>query len=99
MLVDQTQPARKRKESKALASCIKHTSFEMFLCSEYEKHNFKYVVLDKENSDRCSEYVFYKVKCDVKSIPIRKWRPFKIKEDWLEQECKAVLRFAKASLT
>jgi hypothetical protein len=40
----------------------------MFPCSACEKNNTKCVVLDKENSDRCSKYVLRKAKCDVKGI-------------------------------
>jgi hypothetical protein len=57
MLVDCNHLSKKQKESKALASCIKHTSFEMFLCSRCEKRNTKYIVLDKENSGCCLECV------------------------------------------
>jgi hypothetical protein len=72
MLVACTQLAKKRKESKALTSCIKHTGFEMFPCSKCEKRNTKYVVSNKENSGRCSEYVLYKDCCDVEGIPVSK---------------------------
>jgi hypothetical protein len=68
MLVARTQLAKKCKESEALASCIKHTGFEMFLCSRCEKRNTKYVVLNKENSSRCSEYVFCKASCNVEGV-------------------------------
>jgi hypothetical protein len=53
---------------KALALCIKCTSFEMFPCSACEKNNTKCVVLDKENSSHCSEYVLQEVKCDVEGV-------------------------------
>jgi ferredoxin-like protein FixX len=86
MPVDQTQPARKRKESEALASCIKHTSFKMFPCSGCEKRNTKYVVSNKENSNRCSECVLCKVSCNVEGILIREWRSLEMEEDCLEQE-------------
>jgi hypothetical protein len=59
---------RNRLKHKALALCIKRTSFEMFPCSFCEKNNAKCVVSNKENSDYCSEYVFHKAKCDVKGI-------------------------------
>jgi hypothetical protein len=58
MLVNQTQLLKKRKESKALASCIKQTGFEMFPYFRYEKHNTKYVVSNKENSGCNLECVF-----------------------------------------
>jgi hypothetical protein len=57
MLVDCNHLSKKQKESKALVSCIKHISFEMFLCSRYKKRNTKYIVLDKENSSCCLECV------------------------------------------
>jgi hypothetical protein len=58
MLVVHTHLVKKRKESEALASCIKRTSFEMFLYSKYEKQSLRCIVLDKENSGCCSKYVF-----------------------------------------
>ena len=57
MLADRTQLAKKRKEIEALSSCIKHTGFEMFPCSGYEKRNLKYVLSNKENLSRCLECV------------------------------------------
>jgi hypothetical protein len=72
MLVAHTQLIKKRKKSEALASYIKHTSFEMFLCSGYEKRNLKCVVLDKENSSCCSECVLYKASYNVKGILVSK---------------------------
>jgi hypothetical protein len=65
---------KNRLERKALASRILHTSFEMFPCSNCEKNNTKCVVLDKENSSRCSECVLCKVKCNVKGVLVSKWR-------------------------
>jgi hypothetical protein len=81
-----TTLAHKRKESKALASCIKHTSFEMFLCSRCKKRNFKYIVSNKENSGCCSEYVLCKVSCNVKGIPVGEWRTLKVKTDCLKHK-------------
>jgi hypothetical protein len=98
MLVMRTQLAKKRKESKALISCIKHTSFEMFLYSRYEHQNISYIVSNKERLGRCSNYICYKVKCDVKNIPVREWRSFKVEEDRLEKERKAALAIHKATL-
>jgi len=72
MLAVRTQPAKKRKESKALASRIKRTSFEMFLCSRCEKQNLKYIVSDKETSSRCSKCVLCKVSCNVEGILVSK---------------------------
>jgi hypothetical protein len=72
MLAACTQPTKKRKESEALASRIKCTSFEMFLCSRCKKRNLKCVVLDKESSGRCSECVLRKVSCDVEGILVSK---------------------------
>jgi hypothetical protein len=86
MLVVYTQLAKKRKESEALASCIKHTSFEMFQYSRCEKRNTKYVVSDKENSGRCSEYVLYKDCYNVKGILISKWQSLEREEACLEFE-------------
>jgi hypothetical protein len=68
MLVVCTTLAHKRKESKALTSCIKRTSFEMFLCSRCEKYRSKCVVSNKENSGRCSECVCLGQSCDVKGV-------------------------------
>jgi hypothetical protein len=84
MLVKHAQLAKKRKESKALASCIKHTSFEMFLCSKYKKRNLKCVVLNKENSGRYSEYVLYKASCNVEGILVGEWRSLKLETDCLK---------------
>jgi hypothetical protein len=72
MLAMCTQPAKKRKESKALAFCIKRTSFEMFLCSRYKKQNLKCIVSDKETSGRCSKCVLCKVFCNVEGILVGK---------------------------
>ena len=72
MLVVRTHLAKKRKESKALVSCIKRTSFEMFLCSRCKKQNLKYIVLDKETSSRCSKCVLCNVSCNVKGILVSK---------------------------
>jgi len=89
MLAVRTQPAKKRKESKALVSCIKRTSFEMFLCSGCEKRNLKCVVSDKENSGRCSKYVLQGASCNVKGILVREWRALELETDRLEQESEA----------
>jgi hypothetical protein len=72
MPVVRTQLVKKRKESKALASCIKRTGFEMFPCSRYERRNTKYIVSNKENSGRCSECVFRKDRCDVEGVLVSK---------------------------
>jgi hypothetical protein len=72
MLAVCAQPAKKRKESKALVSYIKCTSFEMFLCSRCKKQNLKYIVLDKENSSRCSKYALCRVSCNVEGILVSK---------------------------
>ena len=98
MLVTCTQLVKKRKESKALASCIKRTSFEMFLCSRCEKRNLKCVVLDKENSGHCSKYVLQGTPCDVKGIPVREQCSLKVKEERLEHEREAALLLTKQSL-
>jgi hypothetical protein len=88
----QTTPAQKRKESEALASCIKRTGFEMFLCSGCEKRNLKCIVSDKENSGRCSECVLRKAKCDAKGIPVSEWRALELETDRLERESEAAMR-------
>jgi hypothetical protein len=72
MLAMYTQLAKKRKKSKALAFCIKCTSFEMFLCFKYKKQNLKCVVLDKKNFSYCSEYVLQGVSYNVKGISVKK---------------------------
>jgi len=71
MLAVRAQLAKKRKESKAFASCIKRTGFEMFPCSRYEQQNISYIVSNKEKSGRCSNCVCRRVKCNVKGIPVR----------------------------
>ena len=68
MLVVCSVSSKSRKDNKALALRIKYTGFEMFPCSAYEKNNTKCVVFNKENSNRCSECVLYKAKCNVKGI-------------------------------
>jgi hypothetical protein len=80
------QLAKKRKESKALVSCIKCTSFEIFLCSRCKKRNLKCIVSDKETSSRCSKYVLCKVSCNVKGILVGKWRTLELKTDCLEHK-------------
>src|SRR5438552_9128818 len=86
MPADRTQPSKARKESEALASCIKHTGFEMFPCSGYEKRNLKYVLSNKENSSRCSECVCYKVSYNVEGILVSEWQLLEIEEDCLKAE-------------
>src|SRR5438552_15216818 len=81
ILADRTQLGEKRKQSEALASCIKHTSFEMYPCSGYEKRNLKYVLSNKENSSYCSECVFQKASCNVESIPVSKWHLLELETD------------------
>jgi hypothetical protein len=92
MLVVRTQLAKKRKESEALVSCIKHTSFEMFLCSRCEKRNTKCVVLNKENSGRYSKCVLCKDRCNVKGVLVGKWRFLKREEACLEFEKERALQ-------
>ena len=89
MLAMRTQPAKKRKESEALASRIKRTGFEMFPCSGYEKRNLKCVVSNKENSGRCSECVLQGASCDVEGIPVREQRALELETDCLERESEA----------
>ena len=98
MLDVRTQPAKKRKESEALASCIKRTSFEMFLCSGCEQQNITCIVSDKEKSGRCSDCVCYRVKCNVKGIPVKEQRSLEAEEDRLKKERKAALAIYKAAL-
>jgi hypothetical protein len=81
-----TQLAKKRKESEALASCIKRTSFEMFPCSGYEKRNLTCIVLDKETSSRCSECVLHKVSCNVEGILVGEWRTLELETDCLKHK-------------
>ena len=97
MPVNRTQLSKKRKESEALASRIKHTGFEMFPCSEYEKRNLKYVLSNKENSGCYSECVFQKVKCDVEGILVGEWQLLKLETDCLKQEKEAAFAFLKAA--
>ena len=56
MLAIRIHLIKKRKKSKVLVSCIKRTSFEIFLCFRYKKQNLKYVVLNKENFSYCFKY-------------------------------------------
>jgi hypothetical protein len=72
MLVVHTQPVKKHKESKVLASCIKRTSFEMFLCSNCERGNKKCLVSDKENFGCCFKCVLQRVSYDVKGVLVGK---------------------------
>jgi hypothetical protein len=95
MPVVRTHPAKKRKESEALASCIERTGFEMYPCSECEKRNLKCVVSDKENSNRCSECVLQGASCNVEGIPVSEWRALEVKTDCLEQESKAAIATVK----
>ena len=97
MLAVHTQPAKKRKESEALASCIKRTSFEMFLCSRCKQQNITCIVSNKEKSGRCANYVCRRVKCDVKGILVKEQRSLKAKEDHLKKERKAALAIHKAA--
>ena len=92
MLVVRTQPAKKRRESKALASRIERTSFEMFLCSNYERGNKKCLVSDKENSAYCSKCVLQGDCCDVESIPVSKWRILEAEEACIKAKKEAAFR-------
>jgi hypothetical protein len=86
MLVVYTYSAKKRKKSKALASRIKCTSFEMFLCFGCKKRNLKCVVLDKESSGCCSECVLHGMSCNVEGILVSEWRTLELKTDRLERK-------------
>jgi hypothetical protein len=79
------------KDRRALASYIKHTSFEMFPCLGCEKRNTKYIISDKENSGRYSEYVLCKVSCNVKGILVGEWRLLEREEECLERESEAAM--------
>jgi hypothetical protein len=68
MLAKRSSVSKKFCKREALALRISCFSFEMFLCSVCDKNNTKCVVSNKENSSRCSEYVFREVKCDAKGI-------------------------------
>jgi hypothetical protein len=68
MLAKRSLLSKKYQEREALALRVKRTSFEMFPCSSCEKNNTKCIVLDKENSSCCLEYVLRKVKCNAKGI-------------------------------
>jgi hypothetical protein len=92
MLVVRTQPAKKRKESKALASRIKCTGFEMFLCSNCERGNKKCLVSDKENSSRCSECVLRGASCDVKGVLVGKWHTLEAEEARIKAEKETAFR-------
>ena len=81
-----TQRLKSRKESEALASCIKRTSFEMYLCFRCKKRNAKCVVFNKENSSRCSKCVLRKASCDAKGIPVSKWQALKLETDCLKRK-------------
>jgi hypothetical protein len=72
MLANCNQPSKKRKESKALASYIKRTSFEMFLYSNYKKGNKRYFVFNKESFSCYFKYVFQKAYYNVKGILVSK---------------------------
>jgi hypothetical protein len=98
MLVERSSVNKKLKEREALASRIERTGFEMFPCSSCEKGNTKCIVLDKENSSRCSECVLRGAKCDAKGILVGEWRSLELETDCLEREMEsafAVLRSAQ----
>jgi hypothetical protein len=80
MLVVYTHLAKKRKKSKTLASRIKCTSFEMFLCSNCERGNKRCLVSDKENSSCCFECVLQGASCNVEGVLVSKWRTLEAKE-------------------
>src|SRR5438552_5076932 len=97
MPADRTQPARKRKESAALAFRIERTGFEMYPCSGCEKRNLKCVVSGKEGSGRCSECVLRGIKCDVEGIPVGEWRSLELETDRLEREKEAAFASLEAA--
>jgi hypothetical protein len=99
MLVNHNRPSKKRKESKALVSCIKRTGFEMFLCSGCEKRNLKCIVLDKENSNRCSKCVCQGVSYNVKQSLAASWHALEMEEDCLKRESETALCLAKENLS
>jgi hypothetical protein len=86
MLVERSLLSKKFCEREALALRISCSGFEMFPCSACEKNNTKCVVLDKENSSRCSKYVLRKVKCDAKGILVSEWRSLEVEEERLERK-------------
>jgi hypothetical protein len=92
MLVMRTQPAKKRKESEALASRIKRSGFEMFPCSNCERENKRCLVSDRENSGRYSEYVLQKASCNVEGILVSEWQSLKVEEERLQHESEAAMR-------
>ena len=92
MLVVRIQLVKKRKESKALASYIKRTSFEMFLCSNCKRGNKKCLVSNKENSGYCSECVLQGASCNVKGVLVSKQHALKAKEACLKAEKETAFR-------
>ena len=92
MLAVRTQPAKKRKESEALASRIKRTSFEMFLCSSYERRNKRCLVSDKENSGRCSECVLRGASCDVEGVLVSEQRVLEAEEACIKAKKETAFR-------
>jgi hypothetical protein len=92
MLVVRTQPAKKRKESKALTSCIKRTGFEMFLCLNCKRGNKKCLVSDKENSSCCFECVLRGASCDVEGVLVGEWRALEAEEACIKAEKETAFR-------
>jgi hypothetical protein len=70
MLAKRSPVSKKFYKREALALRISCSGFEMFSCSAYDKNNTKCIVLDKENSSRCSECVLRKVKCNIEGVPV-----------------------------
>jgi antirestriction protein len=68
MLAKRSLVLKKFRKREALALRISRFGFEMFPCSSCEKNNTKCVVLDKENSSRCSKCVLREVKYNAKGI-------------------------------
>ena len=61
---DDSESARKKREHLLLAREIENKGFEIDPCSYYKKEEQKYIILE-ERSDRCSECVRLKRKCNV----------------------------------
>jgi hypothetical protein len=99
MPVVRTHPAKKRKESEALASRIERTGFEMFPCSNCERGNKRCLVSDKENSGRCSECVLRGASCDVEGVPVGEWHALEAEEARIKAEKETAFRLVRENMS
>src|SRR5271165_4809986 len=81
-----------------LALRIELSSFEMYPCSRCELRKLTCIVLDNEDSKRCSKCAYSSRKCDVEGIPISDWISLEREETCLNKEREAAMRAVEENI-